>query len=88
MFIGYRNEGLAFLSFLLFFGIMEGCKIPEYGGGGRNGTMSSPSPPSFLISSLLTGQSFHLYTIKDCAETFVFFEHLEIINRVASCEVE
>jgi hypothetical protein len=88
MFIGQRNESFAFLSLLLFFRIMEGCKIPEYGAGRSNDTMSSLSPPSRMIPSLLTGQSFCSYTVKECAETFVFFEHLKIINRVASCEVE
>jgi hypothetical protein len=86
--IGSRDKGPAHRSLLLFFGIMEGCKILEYGTGGRNGTMSCLSPPSLLIPSVLTGQAFCFYTVKDAAEAFVFFEYFEIINRVAPCEVE
>ena len=88
MFIGQRNESFAFLSLLLFFRIMEGCKIPEYGAGRSNDTMLFLSPPSFLCPAFLAGESFRLYAVKDCAEAVVLFKDLEVVNRIASCEIE
>jgi hypothetical protein len=67
---------------------MEGFKIPEHGGGRRNSTVSNLSPPSAVFPSFLTRESLCLNTVKDFAEAFVLFEHLEIIYRVASYEVE
>jgi hypothetical protein len=88
MLVWRRDECLALLTLLLLERIMEGFKISEYGGLGRNGTMMLLSPASFLRPSLLTGESLRFYPAEHCAETFVLVEDLDVVDGVSSREVE
>jgi hypothetical protein len=83
-----RDECLALLALLLLERIMEGFKIPEYGGRGRNGAMLFLPPASFLRPSLLTGESLRFYPTEHAAKAFIFFEDPDVVNGVSSREVE
>ena len=83
-----RDEGLALFTFLLLERIMEGFKIAEDGGRGRNGTMLFLSPPSFRGSPLLTGQSLRLHPAEHLTEAFILFENPDVVHTVSPGEVE
>jgi hypothetical protein len=53
--IGRGDEGFALLPLFLFLRVMEGCKEPEYGGLGRNGSVMFLAPATLLVPSLLKG---------------------------------
>jgi hypothetical protein len=86
--IGRRDEGFALFAFLLLTRIVEGFKIPEYRGRGRNGTMLLLAPSSFHGSPLLAGPSLRLHPVEHLREAFIPFEYFEVIHIVSPGQVE
>jgi hypothetical protein len=67
---------------------MESGKIPEDGRRRRDRPMFLFTPSPLSLPSLLSRKTLQFYTLKQAAKPLIAFEDTEVINTIASCEVE